>query len=247
MRRISRLFLVIVALLVAAPGFARAQAQPTVDEIVAKNLKAKGGVEKLKSMQTMQMTGKATLQGMDVAMKIYSKRPNMVRQEMTLQDKTIVQSSDGTTAWMINPMMGSDAPQELTGPAADALKDQADFDGTLTDYKAKGHTVELVGPEDIDGRKTYHLKVTKKNGQVQHYYLDADSGIELRVTTTMEQNGQQMTIASDLSNYQQVNGVMMPFSMKQSMNGMPLAQMTIDKAEFNVPLDDALFKMPAKK
>ncbi len=140
-----------------------------------------------------------------------------------------------------------DQPQELSGAQADSLKDQADFDGVLTDYKAKGSTVELVGTEDIDGRKAYHLKVTKKSGQIQHYFLDADSGIDLRVQTTLEQGGQQMNITSDLSNYQEVSGVMVPFSMKQSMNGMPLMQMTIEKVEFNVPMDDSIFKMPAKK
>ena len=247
MRRTSRFSLIVLALALAAPGFLRAQAQPTVDDIVAKNLKAKGGAEKLKSMQSMQMSGTATVQGMEVAMTIYSKRPNMMRQDLKVQDKAIVQAFDGTTVWMVNPLMGSDTPQELTGPQADSMKDQADFDGTLTDYKAKGHTIELVGTEDVDGRKAYHLSVTKKNGQIQHYYLDADSGIELRVTTTIDQGGQPMTIASDLSNYQEVNGIMLPFSMKQSMNGTPLAQMTIEKAEFNVPLDDSLFKMPVKK
>ena len=252
MPRISRVLSVILALVLFAPGLLYAQApaaaaQPTVDDIIAKNIKAKGGLEKLKSMQTMQMTGKATLQGMDVSMKIYSKRPNMTRQEVTLQDKTIVSAYDGTTAWWVNPLAGVDTPQELTGPQADSLKDQADFDGALTDYKTKGTTVELVGTEDVEGRKAYHLKVTKKSGQVQQYYLDAESGIDLRVVTTLEQGGQQLSLASDLSNYQDINGIMIPFAMKQSMNGQPMLQMTVEKVEFNVPIDDALFKMPVKK
>jgi outer membrane lipoprotein-sorting protein len=252
MARVFRLFPVLFAFVLSTAGLVYAQAQaaapasPTVDEIVAKNIKAKGGADKIKSMQTMQMSGTATLQGMDVSMKIYSKRPNMTRQEVKLQEKTIVSGYDGTTAWWINPMMGIDTAQELSGPQAESLKDQADFDGVLNDYKAKGHTVELVGTEEIDGKKAYHLKVTKKNGQVQHYFLDADSGIDLRVQTTVEQGGQQMNITSDLSNYQPVSGVMVPFSMKQSMNGMPLMTMTINKVEFNVPIDDALFKMPGK-
>ena len=250
MPRFFRVLPVTLAALLFTSGVhaqAPAAAQPTVDDIVAKNLKAKGGAEKLKSMQTMQMSGKATLQGMDVSMRIYSKRPNMTRQEVKLQDKTIVSAYDGSTAWWINPLAGVDQAQELSGAQADSLKDQADFDGVLTDYKAKGNTVELVGTENIEGRKAYHLKVTKKSGQVQHYFLDADSGIDLRVQTTLEQGGQQMSITSDLSNYQEVSGVMVPFSMKQSMNGMPLMQMTIEKVEFNVPMEDSLFKMPAKK
>lgn len=251
MPRVFRVLPVLIAFVISAAGPLHAQAPaaaatPTVDEIIAKNTQAKGGADKLKGMQTMQMSGKATVQGMEVSMMVYSKRPNMTRQEVKIQDKTIVSAFDGTTAWAVNPMMGMDTPQELSGPQAESLKDQADFDGVLTDYKAKGHTVELVGTETIDGKKTYHLKVTKKSGQVQHYYLDADSGIDLRVQTTMEQGGQQMTIASDLSNYQPVNGIMVPFSLKQSVNGQPLMNMTIDKVQFNVPMEDSLFKMPGK-
>ncbi len=105
MPRLFRAFPVALAVILLTPGLraqAPAAAQPTVDDIVAKNLKAKGGAERLKSMQTMQMSGKATLQGMDVSMKIFSKRPNMTRQEVKLQDKTVVSAYDGSTAWWIN-------------------------------------------------------------------------------------------------------------------------------------------------
>src|SRR5512141_2866972 len=101
MARVFRLFPVLFAFVLSTAGLAYAQAQaaapasPTVDEIVAKNIKAKGGADKIKSMQTMQMSGTATLQGMDVSMKIYSKRPNMTRQEVKLQEKTIVSGYDG--------------------------------------------------------------------------------------------------------------------------------------------------------
>ena len=241
MGRVSRLTLAAALALVASITVA-AQAQ-TVDDIVAKNLKAKGGAEKWKSIQTMKMSGKVTTQGIELPMTVMAKRPNLMRQEMTLQDKKIVQSFDGTTVWVINPMMGSDTAQEMTGPQADMAKSQADFDGDLVDYKTKGTTIDLIGQETIDGTKVYHLKVTRKNGTTRELFLDADTGIDVRTISTMEQNGQQATITSDLSNYQNVEGVMVPFSVKQSLNGTPIAQMTIDKVEFNVPIENSLFKL----
>jgi outer membrane lipoprotein-sorting protein len=144
-------------------------------------------------------------------------------------------------------MMGSDAAQELTGPQADMMKSDADFDGALMDYKEKGHKVEFVGKEKLDSTDVYHLKITKKGGNIQHYFLDAESGIELKTTAEMDQGGTKQNIETELSNYQAVDGIMIPHTVKQLVNGNPIVTMTIEKVEFNPTLDDSLFKMPAKK
>jgi outer membrane lipoprotein-sorting protein len=242
MRRSFSLAAAVVAVLALS---AAAHAQ-TVDEIVDKNLKAKGGVDKWKSVSAVKMTGKVSLQGMELPMTIYSKRPNLSRQEITIQDKKLVQAFDGTTPWMINPMMGADAAQEITGPQGDMMKSDADFDGALMDYKAKGHAVELVGKEKLDGKDVYHLKVTRKSGNIQHFYIDTDSGIELKTTAEIDAGGQKQNIETEMSNYQSVDGVMIPHTIKQLLNGAPIVSMTIEKVEINAPIDDALFKMPKK-
>jgi outer membrane lipoprotein-sorting protein len=244
MRRSLSLAAAVIAALVLPLA---AQAPPSIDEIVAKNLKAKGGAEKWKSVSSVRMTGKVSLHGMDLPMSVSAKRPNLSRQEITIQDKKLVQAFDGTTPWMINPMMGSDAAQELTGPQADMMKSDADFDGALMDYKEKGHKVEFVGKEKLDSTDVYHLKITKKGGNIQHYFLDAESGIELKTTAEMDQGGTKQNIETELSNYQAVDGIMIPHTVKQLVNGNPIVTMTIEKVEFNPTLDDSLFKMPAKK
>lgn len=242
MRRLSRAAFILVVLSAAAAAHAQ-----TVDEIVAKNLQAKGGAEKWKAVNTVKMTGKITMQGMDLPLTVYAKRPNYNRQEIVLQDKQLVQAFDGTTAWLLNPMMGSEVPQELPGPAAEMMRNSADFDGALIDYKSKGHTVELVGKEKMDATEVYHLKVTMKNGHIQHYYLDAGSGIELKTTADVDLGtGSKQPLETEMSNYQPVNGIMIPHTVKQMLNGKPVVQMTIDKVEFNSAIDDALFKMPKK-
>lgn len=236
-----------LAALALVAGVAGAASAQTVDALIAKNLETKGGADKWKAVKTMRMTGRVNVQGMELPMTMLTKRPNMMRQEVAIQDRQIVSATDGTTVWTINPMLGSEAPTEMTGPQADALRDQADFDGALVSYKEKGHTVELVGAEDMDGVKVHHLKLTKKGGDVQHYYLDADSGIELKVVFETEVPGQgTMEIETELSNYQMVDGMLVPMSIKQIANGMVAAQITVDKVEFNVPIDDAQFKMPGK-
>jgi len=237
-----------------------AQAQ-TVDEVVAKNLAARGGVEKLKALNSAKITGDVVQQGAKIHIVTYAKRPNMMRREMDAavppgmpagpsgkpaggRGEQIV-AFDGANVWVMNSLMGP-TPQAVTGPQADMAKQDADFDSVLLDYKEKGHKVQLVGTETIDGKKAYHLKITKKLGFVQDYYLDADTGLELRTSSTVDQNGQPVEIRTDLSNYQMVDGLSMPFTMTQSVNGKPVAEVTITKWEVNVPLQDDLFKMPEK-
>lgn len=221
-----------------------AQSAQTIDGIIAKNIAAKGGAEKWKSLESMKLTGTFTSQGMEMPVTIVAKRPNLMRQEMTVNGQQIVQAFDGTTAWMINPMMGATSPQEITGQQADMVEDQADFDGVLMDYKAKGYQVELVPPESSDDKRFNHLRVTKKNGQVQDFYLDAETGLDARSTTTFEENGREATVTSELSDYREVNGIMVPFSMKQSLNGQVIGQLTVKNVEFNVPVDAAQFAPP---
>lgn len=238
-----------VALLSVTPLAAQ-----TVDELIAKNLQARGGEAKLRATTTMRLSGKVSVQGMELPMTVSAKRPNMMRQEMQIQDKRVVTAFDGEKAWMINPMMGADAPQEVQGPQGDMTREQSDFDGPLMDYKSKGTTIELIkgdspdGTEKLaDGTKVYKLKITRKGGRVQHVYLDAESGIEVKTTNTIEQGGQTFNIETELADYRPEGGLMVPHSVRNVMNGQPLMQMTVEKVEFNVPIEDTFFKMPAKQ
>jgi outer membrane lipoprotein-sorting protein len=241
MRVTSRAVYLLVALLCGTLG---AQAQ-TADEVVQQNLKATGAAN-WKNVQTMKVAATITVQGQKAAMTVWEKRPKLLRQELLIQNVTLVQAFDGETVWAINPQMfgGSEAPHEVPGPAAASIKDQAEFESALLDYKAKGNSVELVGKETVSGHDAYHLKVVRKSGPVQHFYIDTQSGLSVRVTTDIDQGGQPVTLTSDPSNYKAVEGIMMPFNITQTVGGMATVVLSIDKIEFNLPMDAAMFKMP---
>lgn len=244
MRRIlSHLLLTGSLVALAAPHLA-GQASPTVDEIVAKNIAAKGGVEKVKGVNSTRITATASIQGQPVPMLVVAKRPNLTRQEVTIQGQTIVQSFDGTTGWTLRP--GSQA-MEMPAAQSTAMKNQSDFESPLIDYKAKGNKITLVGTETIGGRKAYHLHVEPAGATAREYFLDTDTGLESRVDTTVEQDGQKGTLSVELSDYRDVEGVKMPFSLKQSLNGTPVAEMTVGKIEINAPLEDSLFRLGTRK
>lgn len=228
-----------VLVLVSAAGL---HAQ-SVDDIVAKNILAKGGAEKLRAVQSIKITGTLVGPGDKQApFTLWSKRPNMARQEATINGTTMVRAFDGTSAWL---MMGTDV-QEITGPQARTSREQAEFDSPLLDYKDKGSVIELAETQKIAGSSVYHLKLTSKSGQVQHYYLDADTGLEKRTSVTVSQPGQSMTLVTELGDYRDVNGIKIPFSVKQIVNDTPVSTLTIATVEFNSPIDDAIFRMPRK-
>ncbi len=238
-----RAALMLVVLSTVAAG--RAQ---SVDEIVALNLQSKGGAEKWKAINSVKMSGSMATQGMELEMTVYARRPNHTRQELHVKGTTLVQAFDGTTGWIVNPLTGSEAPQEMPAPLVEMMQNTADFDGPLVNYKAKGHAVEYVGREKIGDAEAHHLKITLKSGDVQHSYLDASTGVELRKSQEIDPGiGKTQTLQTEMADYRLVDGVMIAHSIRQLMNGEPVAQMSIDKVQFNAPdIQDSLFRMPAK-
>lgn len=244
------MFRFLAATILCASALLYAQdAELTVDQIVEKHTQAVGGVDKLKAIQTITVTGKAVLMGgqLEAPIVIKVKRPASMRTDVSVQDKTVVQAFDGTTNWMINPFMGGPDAQKSNEEDTQQARDDSDFiDGSLVEYKSKGNAVELLGKEDVDGKAAYKLKITKKSGGVEYEYLDAQTFLAIKSYGKRKQMGQEIEYESLPSNYKPVNGVMMPYSLSQTMNGKAAMDLTIEKIEVNAPIDDAIFHMPEK-
>ena len=221
----------------------------TLDQIVEKHTDAFGGADQLKTIQTAIITGGASLRdgqiGMPVTIRI--KRPALMRMDMHLQERTFVESFDGTTGWTINSFSGSNTPQKMSDEDARSALDNADFfEGSLVDYKAKGSSVELLGQQAVEGTSAYKLKITNKSGAVQYLYLDAASFLPIKTTGKRSQMGREMEYESVPSNYKAVKGVMIPFTIRQKIDGHDAMELNITQVDVNVPIDDSIFHMPEK-
>jgi outer membrane lipoprotein-sorting protein len=219
----------------------------TVDEIIAKNIEARGGMEKIKAVKSLRMTGKMMAQGQEMPFSVEMERPSNVRVEFTVQGKTTIQAYDGETGWMVAPFLGSDEPEKVTGDDLKDLEEQADMDGTLVDYKAKGHTVELMGKELLQGTEVYKLKITLKNGNIRYIYIGKENNLELKTSSTQKRQGEEFQIDAFLGNYKSVDGLMVPYAVDQKVRDQTVSSFTVDKVELNIDLDDSIFKMPPKK
>ena len=219
----------------------------TVDEIVNKNIEVRGGLEKLEALKSMKLTGKMTMQqGMEAPILVYQKRPNLIRMEFTFQGMTGIQAYDGQTPWMVMPFMGTKDPQKMPEDEAREIIEQADFDGPLVNYKEKGNTVELVGKEDLEGTPVYKLKVTLKNGDVRYFFLDAENYLDLKITRITKREGNEITVETFLGDYKNVKGLMVPYSVEVKIRDQVVNQLSWENVEFEIPIDDSIFKMPAE-
>jgi len=236
-----------VILLIAACCCSVSSFSQTADELIAKNIQAKGGLEKIKAIKTLRMTGKFEGGGgFTASVSQENQRPSLIRQTFSLQGMTAVQAYDGTSGWQIEPFEGHKDP-DLMGE--DDLRDlllDGDFDGPLVDYKEKGNTVEYLGHDVVDGDDALRLKVTLKNGDLIYYYLDPDTYLEIRKEIQQFIRGSVRDRVVGLGSYKPVNGVMYPFSISQGTKTHPDDQTsTVQKIEANVTIDPADFMLPA--
>ena len=158
-----------VMVLTGAAIFASAAFAQTAEELVAKNIQAKGGLEKLKAIQSVRMSGTQDNDGFKAAVTQENKRPDLVRETFALQGMTSVQAYDGASGWQVRPFGGRKDPELMGEEDLRSLLLDADFDGPLVDYKEKGNKIESLGHDIVDGDDAYKLKVTLKNGDILYY------------------------------------------------------------------------------
>ena len=234
--------------LVAALLPAAASAQ-TVDEIIAKHFEAQGGIAKLQKLQTVRMVGKMQMgPGMEAPFTMEKKRPGKSRITFTFSGMDGVRAFDGKTGWQVMPFMSGKKDAEPMSPEdTKDMEEQADFDGPLMNAKDKGNTLELAGKEAVDGADAYKVKLTHKDGKVDWYFFDAETYLLVKQEMKRKVRGTEMEFETFPSDYKEVgDGLLMPFSISQGAKGNDHRQaMTFDKIEVDVPLDDAIFVMPA--
>src|SRR5713101_8394272 len=233
--------------LISASAETQDQKAPTLDELVAKNIEAKGGADALRALQSLKLTGKLLVnQGqIQLTHTQIKKRPGEVRTDETLQGMTAVEAYDGKDGWRISPFQGRKDPEKMTADDVKPLIEDAEIDGPLVDWKAKESTLEYLGREDVDGTSAYKVKVVRKNGDVNFVFLDPDHFLEIRILTQRIRHGAQEEVETDVGDYEKIGGVFIPFSIEEGRKGDPDKQKTvIEKAEANVPVEDAIFHFP---
>ena len=239
-----------VAALVVS-GAAVAQGQPSADELVAKNLAARGGAEALAALKSVKFTGKLIFPG-DFQLtydetRAHEAKGDATRVNAALQGLTLVQAYDGTSGWRINPFQGRRDAEKMTEDEARSMADSALIDGVLLSAKKQGAKVAYLGREDFDGTLGYKLKVSQSDGDEFVYLLDPDTFLEIKMTETRRLRGAQQVTEYELGDYEKVGGVYFPMSVDSWQQGQQnqRQRVIIASAQANVDAPPAMFAQPA--
>ena len=218
----------------------------TVDEIIAKNIEARGGLEKIKNLQTLRTTGKLFMGGMHVSFVQEGKRPFKVREEQIIQGMVGIDAFDGKIAWHVVPWEGRKDADLLSADDRKGLVEDADIEGQLVDYKNKDHRAEYVGHDSVEGTDCYKIKLTLATGDVRYYFIDTDTFLELKEENEISVRGTVRYTETFYGDYEKVDGMYFPFAIETGNKGdTDRLKITIDKIVVNAPLADSRFTMPA--
>jgi outer membrane lipoprotein-sorting protein len=174
------------------------------------------------------------------------KRPGKSRVELEFAGKTAIQVYDGKEGWMKRPYLNRDDWEPFTAEQAKASAGKWEMDGPLLDYAAKGTTVALEGVEKVEGNGAYKLKLTLKDGTVQHVWIDQKSFLDVRVEGTPQRmDGKMRTVWVTQRDFRSVQGLMVPFVLETAVDGYrDTHKMILEKVTLNPALDDASFTKP---
>lgn len=219
----------------------------TAEELVRKNLLAKGGVEKIKSIKSIRMSGRFQQGSFAAKVGRDALAPDMLRETFTVQGMTEIDAYDGVTGWKISPFEGRKDPELLGEDELRQLVEDADFYGPLVDYQAKGNKIEYMGHDTVDGDDALKLKVTLKNGDIAYYFLDPETFLEIRVENVRFIRGAVREDFREPGSYKLSGGVYYPYSLELGSKQHPgdRTKITVEKIEVNVPLEKKLFQLPA--
>jgi len=227
--------------------FAACSTPSPVDEIVASNLAARGGKERLLALNSIRVTGTATASGGRIARVVREvKRPGLFRLEFSSQGTKSVFAHDNEGGWQVAPLQGIFEPQETT-PETDAAggADQRDIEGHLVNWREKGHLVELVGREELPGGEAVKLEVTLADGAIRYDYVDVASRLVVRTDATRILGGQPVQLEATFSDFRETDGLVLPYLIEFQAKERPeVLRIVVETVEINPELDEARFRLP---
>ena len=229
--------LIVLAMLILALVFVQfAQAQ-TVDEVINNHIAALGGKENLNKIQSVITEANLNIQGADIAVTLTQVNNKLARQDINANGMLGFDMLTEKEGWTYMPFNGMQKPEPKTAEEVKESSSDLDIAGPLVDYATKGHKVELLGKEAVDGTECYKLKVTLASGKDETFYIDPATNMIIRTKKMQKANGQETEIQTDYSDFRDVEGVKMPFNIS-----LPFGSLLISSVKVNQAIPESAYK-----
>jgi len=242
----------------------------TAEQVIEKNVAARGGLQAWRAVKALSMSGKMDAGGNEsptrlaatpgvptsgvelpkrpaeqaqLPFRLELKRERKSRLELDFRGETAVQVYDGTNGWKLRPFLNRHEVEPFTADEMKVVAMQSDLDGPLVDYAAKGTKVALEGSEKVEGNDTYRLKLTFKSGQAQHVWVDANTFLETKIEGSPRRlDGKDHTVEVYYRDYRSVSGLKIPYVMETKVQGVRQSEkIVIEKLTVNPRVEDARF------
>jgi len=249
MKKITLVLVTILSIVAFSDTFAQ-----TAEEIVSNYIENIGGQEEWSKIESMRATGMGRQQGVDYPFTFITLKDGKTLINVDLQGREFtVEAFHGETQWAMNFQTlkpeASDSETSLNykNGAKDNMPD------AFMNYKKKGYEVELLGEEDFDGTACYKIQLTKtpmlidgkEEDNIEIYYFDKDNFVPIAMESVVMSGpgkGSKSTVL--FTDYQEKNGLYMPYSVITQFNGQNVFEMVMKDVEFNVEVDESIFEMP---
>ncbi|MEO7983281.1 MAG: hypothetical protein ABI688_04285 [Bacteroidota bacterium] len=224
--------------------FISANAQ-TADEVIQKYSAAMGGLEAFNKINTAKLTGTLRTQGRDLPITTQIVNGKSMRADVQVIEQSVNNVYNNGKAWKINPFAGAPTATEVTGSELITFKAQASLANNLMDYKSRGHQVELIGQEDVDGIKTYKIKLTnKEDGKITTYFISTVNNMLVKSVSKKDIAGSEYDAQTFYSDIKQISGLQFCMHFITKVEGQVFQEVTYQKIELNVPVDEKIFIKP---
>jgi len=225
--------------LVALIAITTAYAQ-TIEEIVVKYTVA-NKLDKISSFKTIKITGKVSIMGMDLPVEMWMKNPNKIKTVTSMDGQENIQVFDGKKGYIVNSMMGSSEPVELSPDQVAQLQNSNVFQNTLDKYLKNGQ-LSLLGEENVNGKPAYKVKASLEGGLSATLFIDKSSFYLIKQIADINQGGVNMSVESYPSDYKDISGIVLPMKTSTSMSGMDVIT-SYTSVEVDIPIDDSVFSI----
>jgi predicted Zn-dependent peptidase len=211
---------------VAKPTAQKVDASVTVASVADKYVDAIGGKANLSKISSYTVNAAMSIQGQNIDMKMVKAQGGKEMTQVTAMGQVVQkQVFDGKTGY--SEQMGQKVPMKPEQIAEKQknteLFEEMDF--------AKSPEYKLAGIEKVGGEDSYAIK-----GPETTYYYSVKTGLKTGETRTVKAQGQEVSVPTTFSDYKDVAGVKMPYTISVNQMGMDMT-MKVKSYEINQAKD----------